>query len=64
MRIGEIKALKWGDTDFHGRFIEVGRSHRNGRITDTKNRKRRRVDMTPGLPDELKALELTPKKRP
>ena len=63
MRIGEIQALKWGDIDFNGRFIEVRRSWRHGRITETKNRKRRRVDMTMHLTETLKALRVLQKKR-
>jgi integrase len=56
MRIGELEALQWGDIDFNGRFIEVQRGNRRGRVTDTKNRKRRRVDMTPHLVETMKAL--------
>jgi len=63
MRIGEIQALQWGDIDFNGRFIEVRRSWRHGRITKTKNRKRRRVDMTLHLAETLKALRVVQKKR-
>jgi integrase len=55
MRIGEIQALKWDDIDFDNRQIEVKRSHRRGRTTDTKNHKRRRVDMTLHLTEILKA---------
>jgi integrase len=58
MRIGELEALQWGDIDFHGRFIEVRRSMRYDQITDTKNRLRRRVDMTPMLADTLQALRV------
>ena len=57
MRLGELKALKWEDIDFNKRSIEVRRSCRRGRITDTKNHKRRRVDMTPLLSNTLKQLE-------
>ncbi len=63
LRIGEIQALQWGDLDLKGRFIAVRRSWRKGRITDTKNKKRRRVDMTPKLAETLRALRLTQKKR-
>ena len=63
MRIGEIQAVQWGDVDFNSRFIEVKRSWRNGRLTDTKNRKRRRIDMTPHLAETLKALRIIQKKR-
>jgi len=55
MRIGEIQALKWNDIDFDNRQIEVKRSYRKDRMTDTKNHKRRRVDMTPHLTETLKA---------
>jgi len=58
MRIGELEALQWGDLDFHGRFIEVRRSVRYNRVTDTKNRLRRRVDMTPLLAETLQALRI------
>ncbi len=59
MRIGEMEALQTGDIDFNGRFIEVRRSNRRGKVTDTKNHKRRRVDMTPQLAETLKALKVT-----
>ncbi len=62
MRIGEMEALQVGDIDFEGRFIEVRRSHRRGRVTDTKNRKRRQVDMTP-LAETLKSLLTSHKRR-
>jgi integrase len=55
MRIGEIQALKWIDIDFDNRQIEVKRSYRKGRMTDTKNHKRRRVDMSMHLTETLKA---------
>ena len=63
MRLGELKALKWSDIDFEKRQIEVQRSCRRGIVSDTKNHKRRRVDMTPHLANTLKALKLTQKKR-
>jgi len=55
LRIGEIQALKWRDIDFDKRLIEVKRSFRKGRMTDTKNHKRRRVDMTMHLTETFKA---------
>lgn len=58
MRVGEIKALKWDDIDFEKRQIEVKRSCRRGRVTDTKNHKRRRVDMTPHLTETLQNLRV------
>ncbi|MBW2610226.1 MAG: site-specific integrase [Deltaproteobacteria bacterium] len=63
MRIGEIEVLQWGDIDFNSRFIEVKRGHHKGRITGTKNKKRRRIDMTPNLAETLRALRVTQKKR-
>jgi len=54
MRIGEIQALKWKDIDFDKRQIEVKRSYRKGRMTDTKSHKRRRVDMTMHLTETLR----------
>ena len=63
MRIGEIKALRWDDIDFEKRQIEVKRSCRKGRVTDTKNHKRRRVDMTPHLTETLKNLRTTQKRK-
>ena len=63
MRIGELQALQWGDLDFHGRFINVKRSWRKGRLTDTKNKKRRQIDMTPHLTETLRALRVAQKKR-
>ncbi|MBW2573836.1 MAG: tyrosine-type recombinase/integrase family protein [Deltaproteobacteria bacterium] len=54
MRIGEMQALKWSDIDFDSRQIEVKRSYRRGRMTDTKNHKRRRVDMTLHLAETLR----------
>jgi len=62
MRVGEIKALKWSDVDFEQRLIEVKRGCRQGRICQTKNKKRRRVDMTPHLTETLKTLRIEHKK--
>lgn len=62
MRIGEIQALKWDDIDFDNRQIEVKRSHRRGRTTDTKGHKCRRVDMTVHLSETLK-VHMTAQKR-
>lgn len=63
MRSGELQALQWGDLDFNGRFIEVRRSYRRGRVSGTKNKRRRRVDMTPQLAEALRALRVVQKKR-
>lgn len=63
MRIGEIQALKWSDIDFKRRQIEVQRSYRKRRMTDTKSHKRRRVDMTPQLVDTLMKHRTAEKKK-
>ena len=54
MRLGEMLALKPGDLDFNGRFIEVRRSFSKGRITTPKSGQRRRVDMSADLATVLK----------
>ncbi|MBU2489929.1 MAG: tyrosine-type recombinase/integrase [Proteobacteria bacterium] len=41
------------DRDFAGRFIKVTRSYKRGRVTETKNGKFRRVDMSEQLADTL-----------
>ncbi len=63
LRIGEIQALEWGDIDLENRQIEVKRSWRKGRITDTKSKKRRRVDMTPLLSEALKDHRIAQKRK-
>ncbi len=55
MRRGEALALKWGDIDFNGRFIEVRRNYVRKRIQTTKSDKIRRVDMSQQLKAVLKA---------
>ena len=64
LRVGELVELRWEDVDFVGGFIEVKRNFYKGRITVTKNHKRRRVDMSPHLMETLKALKLGHKKMP
>jgi integrase len=63
MRLGEVQALKWGDIDFNSRFIDVRRSFRRGIISETKNKRRRQVDMSPLLADTLRELRTEQKKR-
>jgi integrase len=63
VRLGGLKALQWQDIDFEKRQMEIRRSYRRGRLTDTKNRKRRREDMTPQLTETLKAWEIEQKKQ-
>lgn len=56
MRLGELLGLEWGDVDFNGRFIQVQRAFRSGRLTSTKTGRSRRVDMSDQLYQELKGL--------
>ncbi len=54
MRVGELQALEWGNIDFEERTIEVCMSWRREGLTRTKNKKRRRIDMSPMLASVLK----------
>lgn len=56
MRLGELRALEWGDVDFQGGFIEVRRAYVLGAITTPKNGKSRRIDMSRQLAETLKSL--------
>lgn len=56
MREGELIGLKWGDIDFHGRFIEVRRNVSRGHATTPKSGKARRVDMSLQLTNTLDEL--------
>ena len=62
MRLGELLALQWADVDWNGKFIEVKRSYKLGRLSPTKTGKARRVDMSDQLIESLRAL-LTVRKR-
>jgi integrase len=62
MRLGELIALEWGDLDFAHRLIHVRRARVAGKLTSTKNKQRRRVDMSLALATELKRLR-TARKR-
>ncbi len=62
MRLGELLGLRWGDVDFHGKFIRVSRSYKLGRLTPTKTGKIRRVDMSDQLLETLKSLHVARKK--
>ena len=48
--------MHWGDVDWNGDFFMVQRSFRHGRVTRTKTKKSRRVDMSAQLKAELKVL--------
>jgi integrase len=56
LRPGEAFALIWGDLDFTRREILVERALSRGKIGSTKTDTVRRVDMSQGLTDALKAL--------
>jgi integrase len=62
MREGELIALKPGDIDFRGGFIEVKRNCVRGRVTTPKNVKTRRVDMSEQLAEVLKIYLIDRKK--
>ena len=62
MRLGELLALEWRDLDFDTRVIHVRRARVAGRMTTTKNKTRRRVDMSLKLAEELRRLR-TARKR-
>jgi len=57
MRLGEVLALKWGDIDFHGRFVHVERGFSRGKIETPKSGKRRKVDMSKQLSEVLSNLK-------
>jgi integrase len=57
MRLGEAIALRWGDVDFHGGFIDVERAYGRGSLTTPKNGRARRVLMSPQLIETLRALK-------
>lgn len=57
MRIGELLGLEWQDVNWNDNYIRVRRSYKNQRISPTKNKQNRNVDMSPQLKDELKRLK-------
>lgn len=62
MRLGELLGLRWGDIDWNSKSVQVQRSFRHGKLTGTKTRKSRRVDMSDQLVEELRGL-LTNRKK-
>ncbi len=54
LRLGELIALQWGDVDFGSRCIHVRRNRVAGKMTTTKNKQRRRVDMSLQLTTALR----------
>jgi integrase len=57
LRASELAGLQWPDVDFRGRFITVRRQFRDGKITRTKTKRIRSVDISDALLQELKALK-------
>lgn len=62
MRLGELLELKWADLDFANRVIHVRRARVAGKVTTTKNKQRRSVDMSAQLSTVLRRLR-TERKR-
>ena len=58
MRLGELLAVQWGDVDWHGKFIRVSRSYKNGRVNLTKTGKVRNVDMSDQLMEVMRKLHV------
>src|SRR5262249_15040148 len=56
IREGELVSLKGIDLDFSGRFIHVQRNLSRGKISNTKNGKDRKVDMSSQLAECLSSL--------
>jgi integrase len=54
MRLGELLALHWGDVDWNRRFLRVERSYKLKQVTQTKNGRARRVDMSDQLIEVLR----------
>ncbi len=63
MRIGEARALRWGDIDFEGRFINVSKSLVRGKVSTPKSGKGRRVDVSPQLAQVLLAHRTEQRKK-
>ncbi|MBF0526418.1 MAG: site-specific integrase [Deltaproteobacteria bacterium] len=62
MRLCEARTLKWGDIDFHSRFINIQRCISRGKIDTPKSGKPRKVDMSHQLAEVLSALKVQRKK--
>ena len=62
IRKSELCGLKWSDIDFENQTLTVERQVYQGRVSKTKNRKKRFVDMTPHLTSTLRALKIRKQK--
>jgi integrase len=56
LRASELAGLQWPDLDFRGRFITVRRQYKDGKITRTKTKKIRKIDISDVLLHELQTL--------
>jgi integrase len=56
MRLGEAIGLEWRDVDWTARVILIRRSRRRNRVSQPKNGKARRVDMSRQLAEALQDL--------
>ena len=54
LRLGELRALRWGDVDFSKRLVHVRRSYTSGAVTTPKSGKVRSV---PLIDNAIKALD-------
>jgi integrase len=57
IRLGEAVALEWRDVDFAARVLLIRRSRRKARVSEPKNGKARRVDISPQLAAALHTLK-------
>jgi integrase len=57
IRFGEAVGLEWRDVDFDHRVLLIRRSRRKARVSEPKNGKARRVDMSPQLTATLRTLQ-------
>src|ERR1700675_687483 len=57
MRLGEAMGLEWRDMDWAARVILVRRGRRRNRVSQPKNGKARRVDMSRQLAEALQGLK-------
>lgn len=58
LREGELAGAQWGDVDFIGKFLEVRRAYKRGKVMKLKTRKsRRKVDLSDALLNELQTLK-------
>ena len=54
LRLGELRALQWGDLDWRSGFLVVSRNYVEGAFTTPKNGLTRKVDLSPMLRASLR----------